>query len=55
MKIEGWMTKNIFYNEDEREKARKHIDKLVANGWSDEGDSVDFEYLYCTQLIKNTS
>jgi hypothetical protein len=55
MRIKHWVTKDIFFNEPEREKVTKHIDRLKKSGWDvvveDDASGVD-EFEYCTQLNK---
>ena len=55
VEITNWITKNIYYNQDEYELAHKLIARLIANGWDSNGEDVGDgdKHEYCTQLIKN--
>ncbi len=63
MKIGGWRTKNIHWNQGEEVKVRQFIERMTRLGW-DEGDTdwtgdtewakkADGEWDWCTQMIKD--
>lgn len=55
MRIKYGITKDIFYNEPEREKVNKHIERLKKSGWDvvvEDDASGDVEFKYCAQLNK---
>ena len=52
MEIRGWLTVDIYFNEDERAKAMELIKRYVELGYDNNGeDDGNESYSSCIQLI----
>ncbi len=55
MEISNWHVKDIYFNEDERNKVEKFVARMERNGWDNEGEETGGdEFDNCIQMKKNS-
>ena len=53
MEIRNWMVKDVYFDEEDRQKAEKLIDKWIDAGWRKESEDSGGTFEICVQLMND--